>query len=85
VCTMTSSGGCLAQSGEEPPLEILPELKVLYFPAGRNHGDGDEVFAPFFHEGRPIALTLAFPIGPVSYVQSPAGVSHVRPDRAALP
>jgi hypothetical protein len=75
------------QSDEEPPLELLPELKEIRFPAGSR---GDEAFAPFGQErqvvGRPINLINSyFPVGLVSYVvRSPAGVSHIRPDHVAL-
>jgi hypothetical protein len=76
------------QSDEEPPLKLLPKLEVLVHPEGSHN---DEKFAPFIHERllarQPIDLNSStFPVGRVHYiVQSPAGVSHIRPHHVALP
>jgi hypothetical protein len=67
---------------EEPPLTLLPKLEVLVRPEGSHY---NETFAPFIHQRllahqRIDLSSSAFPVGRIHYVvQSPAGLSHIRP------
>ena len=80
--------GDISRSLQLEPLELLPKLEVLVRPEGRHN---DERFAPFIQQRllarQPIDLnTSVFPVGRAHYVvQSPAGVSHIRPHHVTLP
>jgi hypothetical protein len=76
------------QSDGEPPLGLLPELKVLACPVGSVN---DKAFATFIRDrevaGQPVNLIgEAFPVGRCCYrFHSPNGISLIAPEPDPLP
>ena len=76
------------RSAEEPPLELLPELKELVCPTG---SVDDKTFAAFIHDrevaGQPVKLIgETFPVGRRGYrFQTSTGMTYIDPDPDPLP